>query len=89
MEMFKFQPSNTPYCQFGEVRLNGKVHWQTTIADILNTNAFTLDELAQKVGTTTHMLKRVYEQNDASRLAFKTGAKILGVHCRYYPHTFC
>ena len=82
----EFKPGNTPHTQFGNQTLNANVPWDQVVQAILVHK--TQAELANEVGTPLINVLKILKQN-YRKLNFRTGARILSVHCRLYPAQYC
>jgi hypothetical protein len=82
----EFKPGNTPHTQYGSETLNANVPWDQVVIEIL-TRDYTIAALAEKIKSTTSVVNKVLQQ-DFSTLNFRTGARILGVHCQLFPENF-
>ena len=82
----EFKPDNTPYTQYGNETLNANVLWYQVIQEILVHK--TQEQLANEVGTPLTNIMKIMKQN-YRKLNFRTGARILGVHCSLYPAQYC
>tara|TARA_R110000868_G_scaffold410505_1_gene698711 strand:- start:211 stop:513 length:303 start_codon:yes stop_codon:yes gene_type:complete len=78
----KFKPGNTPSVRLGNEELNANIPWGQILQSILP--RYPLDILAEKLNTSTSALKAL-QNNDISSLDFRTGAKLLAVHCCVFP----
>ena len=81
----EFKPGNTPHTQYGDKILNGNVPWSKIIEEIQA--HYTQERLVKKTGVTPATLRKISKGNYSS-LDFRTGAKILGVHCLLYPSQY-
>ena len=82
----EFKPGNTPHTQYGDKILNANVPWSEIVNQILTRN-YTIGRLAEEVKTSIAALNKILRE-DFSELNFRTGARILGVHCLLFPETF-
>tara|TARA_R110000868_G_scaffold410505_2_gene698757 strand:+ start:8070 stop:8366 length:297 start_codon:yes stop_codon:yes gene_type:complete len=82
-----FKPGQTAHTQLGDETLNANVPWADVINDILTSGQYSLDSLATKIQTTAANVMPLLD-NDASPLDFKTGAKLLSVHCIVKPEMY-
>jgi hypothetical protein len=82
----EFKPGNTPHTQFGNQTLNANVPWDQVVQEILvhkNQQELAVD-LGMPLANVTKILKQNYR-----KLNFKTGARILMIHCNFYPAQYC
>ena len=82
----EFKPGTTPHTQYGDEMLNANVPWHEIVGQILTRN-YTIGRLAEEVKTSIAALNKILKE-DFSELNFRTGARILGVHCVLFPETF-
>jgi hypothetical protein len=82
----EFKPGNTPHTKLGDEMLNANVPWHEIVSQILTRN-YTIGRLAEEVKTNIASLNKILKE-DFSELNFRTGARILGVHCVLFPETF-
>ena len=82
----EFKPGNTPETKFGDEMLNANVPWHEIVRQILTRN-YTIGRLSEEVKTSIAALNKILRE-DFSELNFRTGARILGVHCLLFPETF-
>jgi hypothetical protein len=82
----EFKPGNTPHTQYGNEVLNANVPWDQVVSEIL-TRDYTIAALAEEIKSTTSVLIKILKQ-DFSMLNFRTGARILGIHCQLFPEKF-
>ena len=82
----EFKPGNTPHTQYGDEVLNANVPWDHIVIEIL-TRDYTIAALAEEIESTTSVLNKVLQKN-FSALNFRTGARILSVHCRLFSEKF-
>ena len=82
----EFKPGNTPHTQYGDEVLNANVPWDQIVSEIL-TRDYTIAALAEEIKSTASVLIKVLKR-DFSTLNFRTGARILGVHCKLFPEKF-
>lgn len=80
----EFKPGEEAAYLLGEELLNGKVDWFRTLVDIFKTSNYTLSSLSEHIGVNSYVLQKILDR-DVSPLSFKAGAKLLGIHCQYYP----
>ena len=81
----EFKPGNTPHTQLGNETLNANIPWQEIVQQIQA--HYTQEQLIEETGVTTENLLNILNQ-DYSKLNFRTGARILGVHCRFFPEQY-
>ena len=82
----EFKPGNTPHTQFGNEILNANVPWDQVVQEILTHK--TQEQLANEVGTPLANIAKILKHN-YRKLNFRTGARILTVHCHLYPAQYC
>ena len=80
-----FKPGKTPYTQYGNETLNANVPWNLIVQEIQA--HYTQERLIAETGVTPTTLRKIYKGNYNS-LDFRTGARILGVHCLLYPSQY-
>ena len=81
----EFKPGNTPHTQYGNQILNANVPWPEIINEIQA--RYTQEQLMKETGVTADNLLNILNQ-DYSKLNFRTGARILGVHSRFFPELY-
>ena len=81
----EFKPGNTPYTQLGNETLNANIYWPQIIQDILA--HYTQQQLITETGLTSANMLKINQQN-YRKLNFKMGAKLLAIHCRFYPEQY-
>jgi hypothetical protein len=81
----EFKPGNTPHTQYGDETLNGNVPWQSIVQEIQA--HYTQEQLIEESGVKPVNLLNILKQ-DYSKLDFRTGARILGVHSRLFPEHY-
>tara|TARA_R110000868_G_scaffold158036_3_gene385813 strand:+ start:69295 stop:69597 length:303 start_codon:yes stop_codon:yes gene_type:complete len=86
-QMAEFKPGATPSTNLGNEVLNHNIPWSEVVQDIIKTGYYTLAMLADKIDTKPIILNAIADGDD-SNLDFKTGAKLLSVHCRLYPDVY-
>jgi hypothetical protein len=82
----EFKPGSTPHTQYGNETLNANVPWDQIVIEILMCD-YTIAGLAEEIKSTTSVLNKIL-RHDFSALNFRTGARILGVHCQLFPEKF-
>ena len=78
----EFKPGNTPYTQYGNETLNANVLWYQVVNEILA--HCTQEQLVAETGLISANMTKIRNQN-YRRLNFRTGAKLLAIHCQLYP----
>ena len=81
----EFKPGKTPHTQYGNQILNGNVPWSEIIEEIQA--HYTQERLVAETGVSPATLRKISQENYSS-LDFRTGARILGVHCLLYPKQY-
>jgi hypothetical protein len=81
----EFKPGKTPHTQYGNQILNGNIPWPEIIEEIQA--HYTQERLVKETGVSPATLRKI-SQGNYDRLDFRTGAKILGVHCLFYPEQY-
>ena len=82
----EFKPGSAPHAQYGDEVLNANVPWDQVVSEIL-TRDYTIAALAEEIKGTTSVIIKILKR-DFSALNFRTGARILGVHCQLFPEKF-
>ena len=84
-EQPEFKPGETPYTQFGNETLNANIHWYQVVEEILA--HYTQEQLVDEAGITPANLRKILAQN-YRQLNFKMGARLLAIHCRFFPERY-
>lgn len=64
------------------------VYWNEIIRDLLLTGYYRVLDIAQNTGASSEVLFALLERNDASKLNFRIGAKLLALHHTYFPQWY-
>jgi len=87
----EFKPGSTSYTQFGEQVLNANVPWKVIVEEIMQKQSLQIDRqilinIARATEISLLSLEKILT-GSYEGLTFREGARLLGLHCQYFPET--
>lgn len=83
----EFKPGDEPHCKFGNQVLNANVPWDEVVAE-LRAKKCSIAEIAEYAECDISVIFSVLKQ-DYSCLNFRTGARLITLHHRFYAEQYC
>ena len=81
-----FEPGSTPHLAFGKSVLNADVDWMQLVTELVAKHV-SRAEIANFIGAQAECIEQVCQQ-DYACLTFRAGARLVTLHCEYYPEQY-
>jgi hypothetical protein len=82
----EFKPGNTPYYEYDGTVLNANVPWNEVVTDLV-TRGQSVKSIAEYAQCSVEVISAVLQKN-FNVLCFRAGARIITLHCNFYPEAY-